>query len=111
MPWTYPSDVPDSMKYLKPSIQRKAVSIANAILRNGADEGTAIATAIKNAKKHHDKKGTLVKLAFRVNPNSVFLRNFRKAIKRGDHDFLKNNYSKLLEITGVKNESDQISTK
>ena len=63
MPWSYPDNVPDSMKYMKPSIQKKAISIANAVLRNGGEEGTAIATGIKGAKRMHDKKGSIVKVA------------------------------------------------
>lgn len=57
MPWDYKTNKPDSVKYLHPKIQRKAISIANAILESGGDEGVAIATGIKKAKG-------LVKLAF-----------------------------------------------
>jgi uncharacterized protein YdaT len=49
MPWTE-SDYPNSMKNLSPERRRKAISIANAILREGGDEGIAIATAIKRTK-------------------------------------------------------------
>ena len=62
MPWQYPDNVPESAKYLKPSIQRKAVSIANAILRAGGSDSTAIAVGIKKAKEMHKKK--LEKIAF-----------------------------------------------
>lgn len=55
MPWSYPDNVPSSMKFLKPSIQKKAIRISNAILENGGDEGIAIATGIKKAKEHHVK--------------------------------------------------------
>jgi len=51
MPWSYPENVPESAKYLKPSIQKKVVAISNAILRNGGDEGVAISTAIKKSKE------------------------------------------------------------
>lgn len=37
-------------KHLSPAQGKKAASIANAMLRGGADEGMAIATAIKHAK-------------------------------------------------------------
>lgn len=55
MPWSYPDNTPDSVKHFKPSIQKKAISIANAILRNTNDEGLAIATGIKKAKQMHIK--------------------------------------------------------
>jgi uncharacterized protein YdaT len=55
MPWSYPDNVPESMKYLKPSIQKKGIAIANAILNKGGDDGVAIATGIKKAKEHHSK--------------------------------------------------------
>ena len=51
MPWSYPDDPPDSVKHFKPSIQKKAISIANAILANGGSDGVAIATGIKKAKE------------------------------------------------------------
>ena len=51
MPWSYPDNPIDSAKFMKPSIQRKAISIANAILENGGNESTAIATGIKKAKE------------------------------------------------------------
>lgn len=63
MPWQYPNNIPDSMKYLKPSIQKKAIAIANHVLDNTSDEGKAIAIGIAKAKKVHDKKIGLVKLA------------------------------------------------
>lgn len=60
MPWSYKDgNVPDAVKFLKPSIQKKAISVANAILRNGGSEGIAIAKGIKVAKKQ-----SLVKVAF-----------------------------------------------
>ena len=57
MPWSYPDNVPNAMIHFKPSIQKKAISIANAILKNGGQEGTAIATGIKKSKG-------LIKLAY-----------------------------------------------
>jgi uncharacterized protein YdaT len=70
MPWSYPDNVPISMKYFKPSIQKKAISIANAILKNGGSEGTAIATGIKRSKG-------LIKLA----SNLENIKNFVKSNK------------------------------
>jgi uncharacterized protein YdaT len=63
MPWGYPDNVPSSMKYLKPSIQKKAIRISNAILENGGSEGVAIATGIKKAKELHSKVKTFNKTA------------------------------------------------
>ena len=60
MPWSYPDNIPPSMKYLKPSIQKKAIGIANHVLSSTGNDGIAIATGIKKAKQHHD---SLVKLA------------------------------------------------
>lgn len=66
MSWSYPDNVPPSMKYFKPSIQKKAIAISNHVLANGADEGKAIAIGISKAKSVHNKKASLVKLAFIV---------------------------------------------
>jgi uncharacterized protein YdaT len=63
MPWDYKTgNIPTSMKYLKPSIQKKAISIANHVLSSTGDEGKAIAIGISKAKSIHDKKGSLIKL-------------------------------------------------
>lgn len=57
MPWT-PTDYPSAMRNL-PSVQRRhAIEIANAILADGGEEGTAISTGIARAKDHFEKKGT-----------------------------------------------------
>jgi uncharacterized protein YdaT len=51
MPWT-PQEFRDRhAKNLSPAQARKAAAQANAMLMSGADEGTAIATAIKIAKR------------------------------------------------------------
>jgi len=52
MPWDYKINPPDSVKHFKPSIQKHAIRIANAILENGGSEQVAIATGIKKAKEH-----------------------------------------------------------
>ena len=57
MPWT-PTDYPSAMKGLSAPQRRRAIEIANAILADGGDEGTAIATGITKAKEHFDKKGS-----------------------------------------------------
>ena len=61
MPWSYPANAPDSVKHFKPSVQKKAISIANAILQNGGSEGIAIATGIKKAKELHIKSFKKIK--------------------------------------------------
>lgn len=66
MPWDYKTNKPDSVKFLHPKIQRKAIAIANAIVREGGDEGLAISTGIKRAKG-------LVKLAIILPIGGAFL--------------------------------------
>ncbi len=58
MPWT-DEDYPNSMKNLDPKIRSKAISIANAILKNGSKEGVAIATGIKKAKEMNKYAGII----------------------------------------------------
>jgi len=50
MPWTK-SDYPDSLKNLSPKVRAKAVEIANALLENGREEGSAIAIATHQAEE------------------------------------------------------------
>lgn len=50
MPWTK-NDYPDAMKNLDKDVKDKAIEIANALLREGNDEGKAIPIAIDRAKK------------------------------------------------------------
>ena len=57
MPWSN-ADYPASMKNLSPEVRRHAIEIANAILKDGGEEGTAIATAISRAKESSAKKGS-----------------------------------------------------
>lgn len=52
MPWTGKSFAAKHNKSLKGAQASKAASIASAIVREGGDEGVAIATANKYAKKH-----------------------------------------------------------
>ena len=51
MPWTGQQFKSRHAHGLSGKQAAKAASIANAILRGGGDEGTAIATAIKHVKK------------------------------------------------------------
>ncbi|KTD21175.1 DUF2188 domain-containing protein [Legionella londiniensis] len=53
MPWTK-SDYPDSMKNLDAATRNKAIEIANKLLKEGYEEGRAIAIAIAKAKKKKD---------------------------------------------------------
>jgi len=58
MPW-YDGDYPPSYKNQPAALREKAVEIANALLQDGAEEGTAIATGLKQARellKNHKEK-------------------------------------------------------
>jgi uncharacterized protein YdaT len=50
MPWKK-GDYPPSMKNLPKKVREKAVEIANAVLEETGNEGLAIATGVKNAKR------------------------------------------------------------
>lgn len=55
MPW-HPTNYPSAMTHLPTPVREKAFEIANALLREGYDEGTAIRFAIARAKAwavHH----------------------------------------------------------
>jgi uncharacterized protein YdaT len=56
MPWdeTY---YPRSMQNLPPEVRSKAVEIANALLEEGYDDGTAIRIAIAKAKEWAARSG------------------------------------------------------
>ena len=49
MPW-YNGDYPPSYKNQPKALREKAVEIANALLLDGAEEGIAIATGLKQAR-------------------------------------------------------------
>ena len=49
MPWT-PDRPPESMRNLPPAVRRKAVEIANALLRERMDEAMAIRIATAKAR-------------------------------------------------------------
>src|SRR5215471_11000694 len=55
MPWTGKEFASRHNKALKGARAKKAASIASAIVRGGGDEGIAIATANKYAKRHRGK--------------------------------------------------------
>jgi uncharacterized protein YdaT len=60
MPW-YNGDFPPSYKNQPEALREKAVEIANALLNEGAEEGIAIATGLKQARlllKNNDEKKT-----------------------------------------------------
>lgn len=57
MSWSA-NDYPPAMKHLSPEVRRKAIEIANAILKDTGDEGHAISVGIAKAKEHHGKKGS-----------------------------------------------------
>jgi uncharacterized protein YdaT len=58
MPWAE-GDYPESLKNFTAPVRHKAVEIANALLKDGYDEGRAIAIATAQAKEwaeDHDKQ-------------------------------------------------------
>ena len=55
MPWTK-SDYPDAMKNLDKKVRDKAIDIANALLEEGYEEGSAIPIAIDKAKEWAQKR-------------------------------------------------------
>ena len=50
MPW-YHGDYPPSYKNQPVKLKEKAVEIANALLKEGVEEGIAIATGLKRARE------------------------------------------------------------
>lgn len=63
MPWTAKEFRERHAKGLSPHEAAKAATQANAMLKSGADEGVAIATSIKGAKKSRtaERMGKLYK--------------------------------------------------
>lgn len=53
MPW-YNGDYPPSYKNQAQYLRDKAVEIANEVLRTTGNEGEAIATSLKQARKHFE---------------------------------------------------------
>ena len=51
MPW-YNGDYPPSYKNQPQDLREKAVEIANEMLKEGVDEGIAIATGLKRAREY-----------------------------------------------------------
>ncbi|MGB3260288.1 DUF2188 domain-containing protein [Paenisporosarcina sp.] len=51
MPWNN-NDYPDSFKNLDTPVRKKAIEIANALLRDGMEEGRAIAIATEKAREY-----------------------------------------------------------
>ena len=49
MPWSV-NDYPAAMNNLEPEVRNKAIEIANAMLRNGCDDGMAIRVGISRAQ-------------------------------------------------------------
>lgn len=65
MPWTT-TEYPVSMKNLRAPVRNKAVEIANALLRDGRPEQSAIAIAIAQAEEWAEKQGIRVKKRVRL---------------------------------------------
>ena len=58
MPWNE-LYYPPSMHHLPPLVRLKAIEIANALLEEGRDEGSAIRIAIAKAKEWAERRGLL----------------------------------------------------
>ncbi|MBJ9967699.1 hypothetical protein [Burkholderia seminalis] len=58
MPWN-DERYPPSMRHLPPPVRRKAIEMANALLRQGRTEGSAIRIAIAQAKRWGDARANL----------------------------------------------------
>jgi uncharacterized protein YdaT len=56
MPWNE-ADFPASMRHLAPPVRAKAIAIANALLAQGVDEGSAIRVAVAKAKAWAERRG------------------------------------------------------
>jgi len=59
VPWSK-NDYPDSFKNLNPAVRNKAIEIANALLRDGYEEGRAIPIALDRARKSVEDDGEKV---------------------------------------------------
>jgi uncharacterized protein YdaT len=77
MPW-YNGDYPPSYKNQPKALREKAVEIANALLLDGAEEGVAIATGLKQARlffkeqgKSEDKKAAGKTMAEATDPKKL----------------------------------------
>jgi uncharacterized protein YdaT len=60
MPWNE-NDYPPSMKNLTKPVRDKAIEIANALLEDGREEGSAIAIATSKAEEWAENRGKKVK--------------------------------------------------
>ena len=60
MPWTK-ENYPVSMKNLSTPVRNKAVEIANALLEDGKEEGSAIAIATAKAEEWAENRGKKIK--------------------------------------------------
>ena len=58
MPWNE-SSYPRSMEHLPPLVRSKAIDIANALLKDGYEDGMAIRIAIARAKEWAERRGLL----------------------------------------------------
>ena len=60
MPWTE-KNYPESLKNLTPEVRNKAIEIANALLEQGREEGSAIAIATAKAEEWAENRDIPVK--------------------------------------------------
>ncbi|WP_075618772.1 DUF2188 domain-containing protein [Paenisporosarcina indica] len=67
MPWNK-NDYPDSFKNLNREVRDKAIEIANALLKDGMEEGRAIAIATEKAREYVG--GTNEQVVYEVNSHA-----------------------------------------
>lgn len=60
MPWT-DTNYPDSLKNFMAPVRRKAIDIANALVSDGREEGSAIAIATSQAEEWAEKRGMQIR--------------------------------------------------
>lgn len=60
MPWT-DSNYPQSLKNFMAPVRRKAIDIANALLSDGREEGSAIAIATSQAEAWAESRGMQIR--------------------------------------------------
>jgi len=78
----YNGDYPPSYKNQPEYIREKAVEIANALLKEGVEEGIAIATGLKRAREFFDEQEWF-NLYLKLNISREEKRNISRKIRSG----------------------------
>ncbi|ANU08944.1 hypothetical protein BBH88_00640 [Planococcus antarcticus DSM 14505] len=115
MPWSK-NDYPDSFKNLDNAVRNKAIEIANALLRDGYEEGRAIPIALSQAKqtetggeerpvyeiRKHDEGWQLKK---KDSKNAIFIEETKDNLMEEAKRYVNRNQGEL----HVYNEDDSLS--